>query len=349
MMTEPKMKIGLTTLVAMAMIWATSVYGQPVDQCIELLRLSRTSLRTVINDRQFQDTRFLFCEEYKRSRSHGDSANYGGAFELLGVSMGMSNRTEDNVAKKYCRFEGDQREQVGSFEEYINGIDPGAYGAYQACVGARNSGVQISLLGDITQSRLELRVEHTTSRGTGSAELTWSSSAPVNCRVDREGEESGSRRFVLNLNERIVLVCSRDDPRATPVLEPDYVNVVRNDGSAAVSVSWPKYNHEGLPFQTLRDVRHQVSSEIESLRNEVKRNLDTLATLRGELGELVRECRICFQEVEGSSQCQRSRNTCSGWSSPGNTGDWSEVFRDDTDDRGGGCAYQWRLECRGRP
>ena len=40
-------------------------------------------------------------------------------------------------------------------------------------------------------------------------------------------------------------------------------------------------------------------------------------------------CRVCFQETEGSSQCQGNRGpTCSGWStSPAPT----TLFRDDTD------------------
>ena len=53
------------------------------------------------------------------------------------------------------------------------------------------------------------------------------------------------------------------------------------------------------------------------------------------------EYRLCFQETEGSSQCQLSRSSCTEWSSNAN---WTAPFRDDTDDRGGGCKYQWKLE-----
>ena len=54
--------------------------------------------------------------------------------------------------------------------------------------------------------------------------------------------------------------------------------------------------------------------------------------------------RICFKETERSSQCQGPSHTCSGWScSPA----WSQPFRDDTDNRGGGCYYQWRVEAQG--
>lgn len=60
-------------------------------------------------------------------------------------------------------------------------------------------------------------------------------------------------------------------------------------------------------------------------------------------------CRVCFKETEGSSQCQGNRQSCSGWSAPGlGSPSWTSPFRDDTDNRGGGCRYQWFLECTSR-
>ena len=57
----------------------------------------------------------------------------------------------------------------------------------------------------------------------------------------------------------------------------------------------------------------------------------------------ISECRVCFKETEGSSQCQGKRSSCSGWSK---NPSWTEAFRDDTDKRSGGCKYQWKMECR---
>ena len=51
--------------------------------------------------------------------------------------------------------------------------------------------------------------------------------------------------------------------------------------------------------------------------------------------------RVCFKESEGSSQCGKNNNSCSGWS---NSPSWSAPFQDDTDNRSGGCVYQWRIE-----
>jgi len=64
----------------------------------------------------------------------------------------------------------------------------------------------------------------------------------------------------------------------------------------------------------------------------------------------VKRCRVCFQETENSdNQCTGGRDTCSGWSDTawGNTTlpQWTQPFRDDTDNRNGGCTYQWRIEC----
>ena len=71
-------------------------------------------------------------------------------------------------------------------------------------------------------------------------------------------------------------------------------------------------------------------------------------------------CQICFQETEGSSQCQGNRNSCSGWDTVLQqstnlsvkpklvpiTPSWTLGFRDDTDSRSGGCTYQWKLRCK---
>ncbi len=54
----------------------------------------------------------------------------------------------------------------------------------------------------------------------------------------------------------------------------------------------------------------------------------------------LKRCKICFHESEGSSQCQGSRSSCSGWG-----GSWTGQFRDDTDTRPGGCLYMWRVVC----
>jgi len=90
-----------------------------------------------------------------------------------------------------------------------------------------------------------------------------------------------------------------------------------------------------------------VQSQIVSLSSRMDTFGSQIQTVQSRVNALssarsVTRCRLCFREIEGSSQCQRSRNSCSGWS---NSPSWTSPFRDDTDGRGGGCTYQWLVEC----
>ena len=75
--------------------------------------------------------------------------------------------------------------------------------------------------------------------------------------------------------------------------------------------------------------------------NETVRRIDgILETLSS---EVIRECRVCFREVEGSDQCQGALNACSGWSNPQRSGDWSPAFREMTPTIATEHANQWKL------
>lgn len=79
---------------------------------------------------------------------------------------------------------------------------------------------------------------------------------------------------------------------------------------------------------------------LESLVMTFRTNLTSLIS-----AGFITRCRVCFQETEGSRQCQGSRESCSGWSTMSSPS-WTLPFRDDTDGRSGGCKYQWRVECQ---
>lgn len=58
----------------------------------------------------------------------------------------------------------------------------------------------------------------------------------------------------------------------------------------------------------------------------------------------VPRCRVCFR-VWGwgnTAQCGWQGESCSAWS---DTPNYTNPFSDDTDHRGGGCVYSWKLEC----
>ena len=115
----------------------------------------------------------------------------------------------------------------------------------------------------------------------------------------------------------------------------------------------PKSYHETIKSIASNEVVPQVTASaevkryIESVTNDRIPNLnEQLAKIKSQLTVTITQCRICFREIEGSTQCQLNRDSCSGWSLPDNTHAWTKPFRDDTDKRAGGCKYLWRLECK---
>ena len=86
------------------------------------------------------------------------------------------------------------------------------------------------------------------------------------------------------------------------------------------------------------DILTSTEFQIRKVAEHLAANGEFIAEVEG-----IDECRICFRETEGTVACQGNRFACSGWSKEPS---WSAQFRDDTDNRAGGCTYQWRLECR---
>jgi len=87
-----------------------------------------------------------------------------------------------------------------------------------------------------------------------------------------------------------------------------------------------------------------MSRVIERNDDECSRRIDAVESLVTAAAASISRCRVCFRETEGSSQCKGHRNTCSDWSNLSEPS-WTKEFRDDTDNRYGGCTYQWRVEC----
>ena len=245
-----------------ALFFGTSVDAQ-IDQCLELLRLSRTSSRTIMNESQFSEAKTHFCDEYQRSQTDGRDINIGVGYEKLSLSLGTSRSSADAVASKYCRFEDDNRQNTATFEEYLDGIDPGAFNAYTACTTARNNDVQFKLLTAPTRDVLELVVFHSTSVPNARAAMSWSASIPVTCHWQTaDGAKGPSRRTELGANERTRLRCRRQSFSAAPNREPDFVNVIRHGGDATINIPWQKYNAQGEPIKTLEEMRVQLESDL---------------------------------------------------------------------------------------
>ena len=99
----------------------------------------------------------------------------------------------------------------------------------------------------------------------------------------------------------------------------------------------------------LDDSVSSISTRIQDLHLNVysKQAIDSAITnLQTKVNSKLSYCRLCFQETEGSSQCQGTRYSCSGYVSVADpNGYWTNPYRDDTDNRNGACTYQWKVEC----
>ena len=96
------------------------------------------------------------------------------------------------------------------------------------------------------------------------------------------------------------------------------------------------------------DLRDRIQN-LEVNADRVQRELEQHS--HGMMDAMITQCRICFKETEGSSQCQETRESCSAWSGRNDVngvvvGNWTKPFRDDTDHRPGGCNYQWMVQCK---
>jgi hypothetical protein len=91
----------------------------------------------------------------------------------------------------------------------------------------------------------------------------------------------------------------------------------------------------------------EAAARADAETKAVRKDLEgQIGKLQDQMSRRINQCRICFRETEGSDQCQGNRNSCSDWTGIGGPESWTQPFRDDTDNRLGGCTYQWRLECR---
>ena len=250
----------IPTVFLIALFHTTSV-GAQQNQCLELVRLSRMKTQTIMSQSQFASTVNAYCEE--RSNSSSAAVSAGGA----GYSASAS-RAEASYGK-FCSRDTDDRGSESDYNEYMEGVQPGAYAAFAACEAARNNdGVQFEMSKAPTRDRLVLGIFNRTNTG-DTADMQWDGSDPVTCQW--AGDAGGTPRRTLQPNERAFLECRRSTFDSEPLREPDAVDVFRADGgdAAVLNIPWPKYGPDNSPVQTLEEIRQQIDTEVARLQNEV--------------------------------------------------------------------------------
>ena len=268
------MKARVATIFIAWSVCATPV-GAQVDQCLELVRLSRMSSRTIMSQSQFTSTLNAYCDEREQVDARSGSA------DVSGFGSASAARTEASYAK-FCSKSTDDRGNESDYQEYVEGVQPGAYAAYAACTTAReNDAVQYEMGQAPTRDRLVLGVWNRTEIQ-ATADLEWSGSGPVTCEwtsreVTPEGRarlqpnDARGRRARLQPNERATLECRRNAFDVAPIREPDSVNVIRVDGGRApmLVIPWSKYGPDDAPVMTLEKIRRGLDDVVAELQNEI--------------------------------------------------------------------------------
>lgn len=293
---------------AIAMICGTSSVDAQVDNCAELLRLSRTTSRTIMDRRVFTRTVDDFCDEARSARTSNRSLNFD--LRVLGIGEGGSSEATTNSAvTKYCREASDEENRALNYQQYLDGIDSGAYGAYAACTAARErDAVQYEMGQAPTRDRLVLGIWNRTNTTGATADLEWSGSDPVTCRWTSD-EVTPEERARLKPNERATLECRRSSFDADPIGEQDSVNVIRADGGTApmLVIPWSKYGSDGNPVMTLDEIRQRLDERlqerVESLQVELALAEEQMTTMEDRLNSLIGRQWYNVTSVRQDDQC----------------------------------------------
>ena len=223
---------------------------------------------------QFTRTVDNFCDEASSARSQNRSLNLD--LRVLGLGTGgSSNARTNSTVTKYCSDESDERRDEVNYQQYLEGIAPGAYAAYQNCTTAARNGVQFEMLTPITRDALEVVVFHRTDTPKAQAEMSWSGIGPVTCQWESfglDGEvEAPQKLRILQANERTRLKCERDSFNEEPITEPDFVSVIRRDGGdKGINIPWQKYGPDGTPVQTLEEIQRSINAAVNTLRDDLR-------------------------------------------------------------------------------
>ena len=138
--------------------WQAGGVARFTEVEIELVRLSRMKTQTIMSQSQFASTVNAYCEERSNSSSAAVSAGVAGY-------SGSASRAEASYGK-FCSRDTDDRGSESDYNEYMEGVQPGAYAAFAACEAARNNdGVQFEMSYAPARDRLVLGIYNRSTTG----------------------------------------------------------------------------------------------------------------------------------------------------------------------------------------
>lgn len=299
----------------------------------------------------------------ERTRSYGGSLGFKG-FSLGGdVENGDVKQRFEESREQFCKINEEKTIRNTGFTTEIRTLFPQALDVYERCLELQSRGLNIDM--QITPSPKEAQTVTyglNTSRG-GDLKLTGVHIIPADA-FTCEGQIDDENNIAFNTgtstalsNNQVSFTCERNNKDG--VYEGATIAIHTNDTNLATYFqrvpTLPQIQDsraQELEIQTKRlekqivDLSFLVGNQIQSIQSDVGGLTNDLVATNETVSQNISSCRVCFQNTERRSQCGGTQSSCSDWATIGSEGGWTSPFRDDTDDRSGGCTYQWKLECK---
>jgi hypothetical protein len=297
---------------------------------------------TVFNIGETQNAE-LFASEFHNSfcdtawQSANDVSNRGSSFGLnvniLNQVLGLNDSdysNSKNLQEKYQAFCKKTVQDIAYSSSFFNRYRSSDFAVAQwtECIKNTSDGHFALVVPDEGLTGAIVRLAIRTTGTVPNLRITSvqpSGAYEVNCYYGSEPVTAA--QFPPGITQVAVSCLKRADVAASIVLNTSW--------GAFDPIIIPGYN------KTISAIQTDISQTRASLQADLKQAVQSLQS------KMITKCQVCFQETEGSDQCQQNRKSCSDWASVDNKDpNWTLPFRDDTDNRPGGCVYQWRLICQ---
>ena len=114
------MRTAITTVLAVLSVCGASVYGQDNDNCTDILRLLRTTARTVMSENSFASTMSRLCDEYERGSVSSESFLVD--LRIVGIGWGGVDAANAETAyRNYCTEDTSEASNDMKYEQYLEG------------------------------------------------------------------------------------------------------------------------------------------------------------------------------------------------------------------------------------
>ncbi len=176
--------------------------------CVDVIRASALKGTVVEGATTIETEAKLFCSEYASAKSKGKALSLSGSYGGIGLGVGSSQTSVDQVASKYCDASNGYKYKDNNYSQYIETIAPGAFAAYEKCISTDGS-----VVADLADAGIQaFDITFMVSNKSGMAALqqvAYTASTGFECFWLSGDKETKGRQLSLAANSSTTLQCRR--------------------------------------------------------------------------------------------------------------------------------------------